>query len=168
MSVDENKALVRRFNKEAFGDGDLTATERYLAPDFLNHVSGKRGPEDMKRIIRYVRDVFPDGRQDVDLEIAEGDLVAELITSTGTHTGEVAHTPWGPVAPTGRRVSWTSVRIYRVSDGKIAEHWAVRDDLRMLQQIGAFPEGGPVRSGGTEQESWLAGPTGERQPPFDL
>ncbi len=87
------QSLGRRFNKEAFEDGDLSATERYLAPDFLNHVSGKRGAKDMKRIIRYVRDAFPDGRQDVDLEIAEGDLVVELITSTGTHTGEVAHTP---------------------------------------------------------------------------
>ena len=55
MSLDQNKALIRRFNKEAFEDGDLSATERYLAPDFLNHVSGKRGPEDMKRIIQYVR-----------------------------------------------------------------------------------------------------------------
>ena len=149
MSLDQNKALIRRFNKEAFEDGDLSATERYLAPDFLNHVSGKRGPEDMKRIIQYVRNAFPDGRQDVDLEIAEGDLVVELITSTGTHSGEVVHTPWGPVAPTGRPVSWQSVRIYRVSDGKIAEHWAVRDDLNMLQQIGAFPESGPARSAST-------------------
>ena len=149
MSLDQNKALIRRFNKEAFEDGDLSATERYLAPDFLNHVSGKRGPEDMKRIIQYVRSAFPDGRQDVDLEIAEGDLVMELITSTGTQTGEVVHTPWGPVAPTGRPVSWQSVRIYRVSGGKIAEHWAVRDDLHMLQQIGAFPKGGPARSAST-------------------
>src|SRR5438309_10099649 len=99
MSLDQNKALVRRFNKEAFEDGHLSATERYLAPDFLNHVSGKRGAEDMKRIIRYVRDAFPDGRQHVDLEIAEGDPVAERSTSTGTHTGDVAHTPCGPCAP---------------------------------------------------------------------
>jgi hypothetical protein len=40
MSLDQNKALIRRFNKEAFEDGDLSAIERYLAPDFLNHVSG--------------------------------------------------------------------------------------------------------------------------------
>src|SRR3989454_3672515 len=143
MSLDQNKALVRRFNKEAFGAGDLSATERYLAPDFLNHVSGKRGIEDMQRIIQYVRAAFPDGRQEVDQEIAEGDLVAQLITSTGTHTGDVLHMPWGPIAPTGNHVSWQSVRIYRIVDGKIAEHWAVRDDIRMLQQLGAFPEGRP-------------------------
>jgi predicted ester cyclase len=144
MSLEENKSLVRRFNKEAFDDGDLSATERYLAPDFLNHVSGKRGIEDMQRIIRYVRAAFPDGRLEIDQEIAEGDLVALVVTSSGTHTGEVLHMPGGPIAPTGRHVSWQSVRIYRIADGKIVEHWAVRDDLKLLQQIGAaFPEAGP-------------------------
>ena len=144
MSLEENKALVRRFNTEAFDEGDLSAAQRYLAPDFLNHVSGKRGIEDMQRIIRYVRAAFPDGRQEVDQEVAEGDLVVQLITSTGTHTGEILHMPWGPVAPTGRPVSWQSVRIYRIVGGKIAEHWAVRDDLRMLLQLGALPRGVPA------------------------
>ncbi len=144
MSLEENKALVRRFNHEAFDEGDLGAADCYLAPDFLNHVSGKRGIEDMQRIIKYVRAAFPDGRQRVDQEVAEGDLVVQLITSTGTHTGEILHVPWGgAIAPTGKAVSWQSVRIYRVVDDKIAEHWAVRDDLRMLMQLGAFPEGGP-------------------------
>ena len=146
MSLEENKALVRRFNHEAFHEGDVSATERHLAPDFMNHVSGKRGAEDMQRIIRYVRGIFPDGRAEVDLEIAEGDLVAQLITSTGTHSGEVVHTPGGAIAPTGKQVSWQSVRIYRIVEGKIAEHWAVRDDLTMLRQLGAFPEAGPRAS----------------------
>jgi predicted ester cyclase len=143
MSLEENKALVRRFNKEAFDDGDVTASERYLAPDFLNHVSGKRGIEDMQRIIRYVGAAFSGGGVEVVMEIAEGDLVVQLITSTGTHTGDILHTPWGAIAPTGRDVSWQSVRIYRIADGKIAEHWAVRDDLGMLRQLGVLPQAGP-------------------------
>lgn len=104
MSLEENKALVRRFNHEAFDEGDLGAAERYLAPDFLNHVSGKRGIEDMQRIIKYVRAAFPDGRQRVDQEVAEGDLVVQLITSTGTHTGE------NPSRALGRsdRADWQS------------------------------------------------------------
>ena len=32
------------------------------------------------------------------------------------------------------------VHLYRVADGKIAEHWAVRDDLGMLLQLGALPQ----------------------------
>jgi predicted ester cyclase len=80
---------------------------------------------------------------EVDQEIAERDLVVQLITSTATQTGEVLHTPWGPIAPTGKHVSWQSARIYRIVDGKIAEHWAIRDDLGMLRQLGALPEAGP-------------------------
>lgn len=144
MSLEENKALVRRFNEEAFHQGDIGAAERYLAPDMLNHVSAKRGIDDMQRIIKYVRAMFPDGRLEVDLEVAEGDLVAQLSTSTGTHSGEVAHTAWGSVPPTGKKVRWQSVRIYRIADGKIAEHWAVRDDMTLLQQIGALPKAGPA------------------------
>jgi hypothetical protein len=29
--------------------------------------------------------------------------------------------------------------VYRVADGRIREHWAVRDDLGMLRQLGALP-----------------------------
>jgi predicted ester cyclase len=35
-----------------------------------------------------------------------------------------------------------NVHIYRVAGGKICEHWAVRDDLGMLQQLGVMPGGG--------------------------
>src|SRR5258706_4257402 len=143
MAMADKTAVVRRLHPEAVGEGDLSAGGRYVAPDFLSRVSGKRGIEDMQRIIRYVRAPFPDGRQQVDQEIAEGDLIVQLITSTGTHTGEILHMPWGAIAPTGKAVSWQSVRIYRVVDGKIAEHWAVRDDLRMLVQLGAFPVSPP-------------------------
>ena len=138
MSLEDNKVLVRRFNHEAFNEGDVTAPEKYLAPDFLNHVSGKRGIEDFIRVMGYVQAVFPDGRITIDQEVAEGDLVVQVITSTGTQMGEL-RMPWGSIPPTGKRVSWQSVRIYRVIDGKIAEHWAVRDDITMLMQLGALP-----------------------------
>jgi predicted ester cyclase len=138
MSIEENKALVRRLNQEAFNQGDATAPEKYLAPDFLNHVSGKRGIEDFRRIMGYVQAIFPDGQTTVDQEVAEGDLVMQVLTSTGTHLGEL-RMPWGTIPPTGKRVSWQSVRIYRVVDGKIVEHWAVRDDLTLLMQLGVLP-----------------------------
>ena len=38
----------------------------------------------------------------------------------------------------GRSYTVTHVHIYRVADGKIREHWAVRDDLSMLRQLGAL------------------------------
>jgi predicted ester cyclase len=138
VSLEENKALVRRFNEEAFNQGDVSAGERYLAPDVFNHVSGKRGIEDFQRIVRYVRAAFPDGRSTFDQVIAEGDRVMILITSTGTHGGEI-QLPGRTIPPSGKPVSWQSVHIYRIAGGKIAEHWAVRDDLTLLRQVGASP-----------------------------
>ena len=43
------------------------------------------------------------------------------------------------VPPTGRPVSWTFVHIWRVEDGKVVEHWACRDDVGLLHQVGAWP-----------------------------
>jgi predicted ester cyclase len=33
------------------------------------------------------------------------------------------------------------IHIYRVIEGKLAEHWVVRDDLAMLRQLGVLPAG---------------------------
>ena len=40
------------------------------------------------------------------------------------------------IAPTGRVVRWTGIRIFRIADGKIVEHWANWDDLSLLEQLG--------------------------------
>lgn len=57
---------------------------------------------------------------------------------TGRHTG-----PWQGLAATGRSFSSEQVHILRFLDGKAIEHWAVRDDLRMLRDLGVL--GGPSR-----------------------
>jgi predicted ester cyclase len=40
--------------------------------------------------------------------------------------------------PSGGRVSVELAHMFRLRDGKIAEHWAVRDDLGMMQQLGVL------------------------------
>jgi predicted ester cyclase len=42
--------------------------------------------------------------------------------------------------PTGRRFSVQHMHMYRVADdNKLAEHWACRDDLGQLAQLGLLP-----------------------------
>ena len=43
------------------------------------------------------------------------------------------------VPVTHQPVIWTDVSIWRIADGKIAEHWACRDDVGLLRQVGAWP-----------------------------
>jgi predicted ester cyclase len=52
--------------------------------------------------------------------IAEGDRVAARVTMRGTHLGE-----FDGIAPTGKRVEVRAIDIYRITDGKIVEHWAM-------------------------------------------
>jgi predicted ester cyclase len=49
----------------------------------------------------------------------------------------------GVPTPQGRRFSAEHVHVYRVTDRRIAEHWVVRDDLGMMQQLGATPGSAP-------------------------
>jgi predicted ester cyclase len=55
-------------------------------------------------------------------------------TCSGTHEGEF----WG-ILQTGKRFTVQQSHWFRVVDGKVAEHWAVRDDLVMLRQLGVLP-----------------------------
>jgi steroid delta-isomerase-like uncharacterized protein len=75
---------------------------------------------------------FPDLRITVDDLIAEGDKVVARLTARGTHQGTFRAIP-----PTGQFVQWSGIRIFRIADGKIVEHWATWDDLSLLRQLGA-------------------------------
>jgi predicted ester cyclase len=54
---------------------------------------------------------------------------------TGTHTGE-----WNlfglPSAPTGKKITFTAVYMWRMVDGKVIERKSIRDMLDFLGQIG--------------------------------
>jgi predicted ester cyclase len=63
--------------------------------------------------------------------ISEGDIVMMYSTTTGTHDHE-----WLGNPPTGNKLSFDVVDIFRIEDGKIAEHWDVADTMRMAMQLG--------------------------------
>jgi predicted ester cyclase len=68
----------------------------------------------------------------LDLLVAEGDLVVGRWTTQGTHTGE-----WAGVPPTGKRATFAGVNIFRIANGKVVELWNHRDDLGLMEQLGA-------------------------------
>lgn len=47
------------------------------------------------------------------------------------------HRPWGALEPSGRRATFSAVNIFRLENGKVAEIWNHRDDLGLMEQIGA-------------------------------
>jgi predicted SnoaL-like aldol condensation-catalyzing enzyme len=83
-----NKQLVEEFITALFTDGDLTAVDRYLDPEFIDHdpplPGAPDGPEGVRQAAALFRQAFPDWRSDVQLMIAEGDLVVEHFAAHGT------------------------------------------------------------------------------------
>lgn len=136
MSTEDNKAIVRRFN-DAFSKADLAVIDELITPDVVNHTALAQlryGSEDFKRLTSLVKSIAPDQHWEIEDMIAEGDKVVVRCTWSGTQQG-----PYLLASATGKPFAVRHIHIFRLADGKVAEHWAVRDDLGMLQQLGAIP-----------------------------
>ena len=143
MSVEQNKALVRRRYDEIDNQHNLAAMDELVAQDYVHHDPSVprqmlQGRDGYQRLALMFNTAFPDGHTTIEEMIAEGDLVATRFTTAGTHRGELMG-----VAATGRRVEVTATSIYRIADGKLAEGWVNFDALGLLQQIGALPAPAP-------------------------
>jgi len=137
MSTAEHKAIPRRFFDEVGNKGNVEAIDALVSPDFINHSlrTGLSSDRDgFKRTWATFRAVFPDFHVTVDDAIAEGEKVVVRLTNRGTHHGEFLG-----ISPTHREVTFTSIVIFRIGDGKIAERWGVLDMHGILQQLGATP-----------------------------
>jgi predicted ester cyclase len=140
VSVEENKALYRRWFEEVVTGGNLALADELLAPGYVLHFPGLPGPVDReghKRLVTMFRVAFPDWRESVDDVIAEGDKVVIRVRGSGTHEGEFQGIP-----PSRARVTATGIGIGRLANGRIAEAWAAYDALGLMQQIGAVPAPG--------------------------
>ena len=136
MSTEDHKALVRRFYDEVWNGGNVDVALEVFAEDYVRHdlrpTKAAPGGAGMAAIAQAFRAAFPDLRMQVDVLLAEGDLVAARWTSTGTFTGA-----WGDVEPTGEQATFSGVNIFRFADGRVVELWNHRDDLGLMQQVGA-------------------------------
>ncbi len=123
MNVDANKALIRRFYEEVWARGNVGFAEEVFSDDYVRHdlrpTSAAPGAAGQASIAEQFRRAFPDLEWRVDHVLGDGDLVAARWTASGAHSGA-----WGDVAPTGRRVTFSGVNIFRVGDGgKVVEIW---------------------------------------------
>ncbi len=136
MSTEENKAVSNRM-AEAIGRADFDAFDELMAPELA---------EEFKQGVSELRQSFPDYHGTNEIQVAEGDLVANRFVYYGTHRGEFMG-----VAPTGRRVTFRGLTLDKVVDGKIVENIVEMDLEEVLGQIGAVVRADP--SGGSEEAS---------------
>ena len=136
MSIEENKAIVRRLFEE-MNRGNLDAADEIFADDFVNHSPGPGGTPDREGLKQYIARIhasFPDYHYHVEDMIAEGDKVVYRFLMSGTDTGGIMGMP-----PTGKQVKAESIGILRFAHGKAVERWNIPDTLGMLQQLGIMP-----------------------------
>jgi len=140
MSTEENKAIMRRYLEEAWGNQDWSVVDEVVAEDAVFHDQVREGGQPGRANLRAVMDNMFTGAPDLQMNIhdmiAEGDLVAVRFSSTGSHTGD-----FNGIPPTGRPVRFDGIAIVRFEDGRIIEGWQEADRMGLAQQLGVMPKG---------------------------
>jgi steroid delta-isomerase-like uncharacterized protein len=143
MSIENNKAALRRLYEEAFNKGNLKAVDEIISPKWVYHGAegmNFKGPEGFKQFLTIYRTAFPDLKTKVQDLIGEGDKVVTVGTIEGTFKGSLMGIP-----PTGKQFISTVVAVSRFENGKEAEVLEMMDMLSMFQKLGVLPPLGPPK-----------------------
>ncbi len=138
MSIERNKAVVRRLFDEVWNTGTLDAIEELYATDYVAdyrpYAPLRRGHDAIKGMVQRAHAAFPDYHEELEEMVAEGDKVVVRLTITGTQLGQ-----WGPLPPTGKPVRFEEIVILRFIDGKVVGQRGIPDNLAALRQLGVVP-----------------------------
>jgi predicted ester cyclase len=133
MTIENNKNVVIRFNKEFLELGKTNILKEIVADDFINHTASENMPNDVTGLIQFVKMLhqgFPDIQVQIHEQIAENDIVASRKTIRGTHLGEImGH------QPTGKKVTISVMDFVRVKDGKYTDHWGQNNIMQVIEQL---------------------------------
>lgn len=136
MSLEANKALIRRWLEEGDNLGRLEVADEIFAPEFVCfHPAAPeplRGPGPVKALAAELHAAFAGyGGEILDM-VAEGDRVTVRWRCGGVHRA-----PFMGIEATGRTVSVAGISIYRVAAGQVVEAWYSADMLGLMQQLQA-------------------------------
>lgn len=124
QSVTTSEELLSplRRSLEALTGGNLAIIDDVVAPDYIDHggwIDGlPAGNAGLKQEIAILRHAFPDLTITLEDSIAAEGYAALRLAATGTHRGEFLG-----ISATNRAITWISIGIYKVVNGKIKERW---------------------------------------------
>jgi predicted SnoaL-like aldol condensation-catalyzing enzyme len=108
------RQLVLDFYEAGLNEKNAEKARKFLGEKYIQHNPNVLdGPEGFMRFVKFRREKFPQGRNEVKMVIADGDIVALHV-----HSVLVPGTP-------GRNL----VDIFRVEDNKVVEHWDVIQEI---------------------------------------
>jgi len=139
MSIEANKAIVRRWYDEFWNAEKLEVADELLHPDYVfaeGYGAGAPSVEGIKEANTFWHRVLPDIHFIIDDIIAEGDTVVVRWTARGTHQGD-----WemqlGTIAASGQATTTPGTSSFYLRDGKIIRDANHIDFVSLLQQMGA-------------------------------
>ena len=139
-AAEQNRRVVERFIKGII-EGRLDVVDELCDPGLINHAAApqaREGIEGMKRVIGFSRAAMPDQRWTDQVVIADDEYVVVRAVRESTWSADSFR---GIPTPQGVRTAVEMVHIWRLAGGKIVEHWAVRDDLGLMLQLGVVSPG---------------------------
>ena len=143
MSVEENKALGRRFLENGYQEilrGNLDVAHQYFADHYHDHTSlhpEDPGVEGVKELIADAGQSAPDMQIELVDIAADEDVVFMHWQATGTHEGQhQVNKHVRDVQPTGEEGTVSGVNIFRIEDGKFVEGWHYHNVLEYALERG--------------------------------
>jgi predicted ester cyclase len=145
--ISSGEVLVRRW-VDVFNGQDLDACQAIGADAYVEHAvapfgvgapGAVEGPAHLRESASWLLAQFPDIRMTIVALIGEGDLIAVRLRTQGTNRGPLN----GVMPPTGRSFEAEQSHWFRIENGRLAEHWATRDDLSTMLQLGVIAGPGP-------------------------
>jgi predicted ester cyclase len=120
---------------DAMNSRQLDRLRDLVTDDFVDHGSPiplPPGPDGYIAILTFVTSVLQ-VRHEVDDVICDGDTIAMRATAHGVN----AVSPPG-IEVTGKPFAMKTAHFFRTRDGRLSEHWGIRDELDVLYQVGAL------------------------------
>lgn len=136
MTADANAQLARDYFT-AFAASDEAWWSEHIAEDFVRHDPGLpfevRGIEGVRKLGEFLHGNLSQIELPIVETVAQGDSVLVHLRVKAIHSGDDLGIP-----ATGKPVNFQVMDLFHIRDGKLTEHWALMDNLGMLQQIGAI------------------------------
>lgn len=134
--IEKNKKLVETLCTTVFQKHDFSRLNEIMRDDYIQHNEDvPQGRTGFKEFFEQMFKAMPDFNYTIKKIVAEGDTVMMYSTTTATHLGE-----WLGNPPTGNKLKFDVVDIFRIENGKIAEHWDVADTLKLFTQVGKITQ----------------------------
>jgi len=139
VSIEHNKAVVRRLFDEVWNGRRFEVIDELYAPDYVADYQPysplRTGRDSVREMVERAWTTTPDYHEELLGLVAEGNVVAVHLRITGTQLGA-----WGPIPPTGKRLDFEEMILLTFNaDGQVVHQRGIVDNLLGLRQVGVMP-----------------------------